>query len=136
MRDEPSVEDAEAPPPPGTNKIEITVGGHTVAIESSAPLNLVADYAMALWDRTADEAKQLPFGFDATGGQFERAEPYIEPSGMERWEETDERAVDGQSAKDGTTRRLVIEDPARHHRPGLGSVPMDRGWAPVPGTRH
>lgn len=130
MGDNPEVEAAEAPPPPGTNKVEITVGGHTVVIESVDPLADVVGYAMGVYDATRDAAKKIPLGFDITGGQFERAEPFVEP-GSGIWEDEDARGLGRQSAQDGTTRRLVVQDPPGHHRARLRPMPVDRTWAPV-----
>ncbi len=92
-----------APPPPGTNKVEITVAGHTVLVESADPLVDVVGYAMGIFEQTAAAARRIPIGFDIAGGQFERAEPYLEPTGVERWEEEGERSCRG-----GATRRLDI----------------------------
>ncbi len=136
MGDNLDAEAAEAPPPPGTNKVEITIGGHTVIVESADSLDNVVGWALAIHDHTRDAAKKLQFGFDATGGQFERAEPYIEPSGMEGWEDERARRLDRFSAQDGTTRRLVVPDPPGHHRARLGPVPVDRARATVRGPGH
>lgn len=134
--DSEDIEEADtAPPPPGTNKVEITVAGHTVVIESADPLADVVGYAMTIFEETAGTATRIPVGFDAGGGQFERAEPYVEPSGMERWEDDDVRRMDRLQrlgAKDGTTRRLANPDQAGGHRTRLRPVQMDRGRAAVP----
>jgi len=129
------IEEADsAPPPPGTNKVEITVGGHTVAIESADPLADVVGYVMGLFEQTSEPARRIPFGFDNTGGQFERAEPYVEPSGMESWEDDDARRLDRNQRhgpQDGTTRRLGVPDPAGHHRARLWPMPVDREQRPL-----
>jgi hypothetical protein len=130
MGDNLEVEAAEAPPPPGTNKVEITIGGHTVIVESANSLDDVVGWALAIHDHTRDAAKKIPFGFDVSGGQFERAEPYIEP-GLDRWEDENARRLGRQSAQSGTTRRLAVPDPPGHHRARLSPVQMDRGRAPV-----
>lgn len=87
MGDDLETEAAQAPPPPGANRVEITVGGHAIVVESPDPLTDVVGYALSLFEQTADQAKKLPFGFDATGGQFERAERYVETSGLATWED-------------------------------------------------
>jgi hypothetical protein len=129
------LEEAEsAPPPPGTNKVEITVGGHTIVVESAEPLAEVAGYAIGLFGQTSEPAKQIPFGFDVTGGQFERAEPYVEP-GKERWGDEDARGLGRHQrnyAQDGTTRRLAIPNPPGHHRARLRPMPVDREQRPLP----
>lgn len=102
MGDNLEVEAVEAPPPPGTNKVEITVGGHSVVVESADPLVDVAGYALGMFEQTRDDAKKLPFGFDVAGGQFQHAEPYAEPGGMEGWEDARARS------RDGATRRLDL----------------------------
>lgn len=126
--------DATAPPPPGTNKVEITVGGHTIVVESTDPLADVVGYALGIYDQTKDAAKKIPFGFDATGGQFERAEVYVEPTGWEG--DGDARGLGRFESQDGTTRRLGVPDPPGHHRARLRPMPMDRGRQEVPGARH
>lgn len=108
MGDNLDAEAPEAPPPPGTNKVEINVGGHAVTVESTNPLDDVVSWALAIYDHTRDAAKRIPFGFDVTGGSFERAEPYIEPGSAESWEDERARRMDWQSAQDGRTRRLDI----------------------------
>lgn len=102
MGDNLEVEAVEAPPPPGTNKVEIAIGGHSVLVESADPLADVVGYALGIYEQTRDAAKKTPLGFDVTGGQFERAEPYVEPSGMEGWEEEHAQRL----CRDGSTRRL------------------------------
>jgi hypothetical protein len=126
----------EAPPPPGTNKVEITVGQHTILVESGEPLIDVVGYALDLHQRTAEPAKQLPFGFDTTGGQFERAEPYVEPGTGEGWEDDHARGMDRQPTQIAATRRLVLYDPPGHHRSRLRPMQVDRGRAQVPGARY
>lgn len=135
MGDNLEVEAVEAPPPPGTNKVEITVGGHSVVVESTDPLVDVAGYALGMFEQTRDDAKKLPFGFDVAGGQFEHAEPYAEPSGMETWEDGHARGLGRQPAQERATRRLVLEDPPGDYRARLRPLPVDRGRPPVPGTR-
>lgn len=135
MGDNLDAEAAEAPPPPGTNKVEITIGGHTVIVESADSLDNVVGWALAIHDHTSDAAKKIPFGFDVSGGQFERAEPYVEP-GLDRWEGEDARRVDWKPAQDGTTRRLGVPDPPGHHRARLGPVQMDRARAQVRGPGY
>lgn len=125
----------DAPPPPGTNKVEIVVGGHSVTVESSEPLADVVGYALGIYDQTKDAAKRIPLGFDVTGGQFERAEVYVD-SGGQSWGDDDARRMGRQPAQDGTTRHLAVGDPPGHHRTRLGPLQMDRGRAPVPGTGH
>jgi hypothetical protein len=129
------IEEADsAPPPPGTNKVEITVAGHTVAIESADPLADVVGYAMGLFEQTSEPAERIPFGFDNAGGQFERAEPYVEPSGMESWEDGNARRLgrhQRHGSQDGTTRRLGIPDPAGNHRTRLRTMPMDPEQRPL-----
>jgi len=147
---------AEAPPPPGTNKVEITVGGHSVSVESAEPLAAVVEHVMRIYQLTRDAAKTLPFGFDATGGQFERAEPYLEPSSMQRWDDEGtqrlttrdgrtrnlggrdevERRLGRVEPEERTTCRLGIADPPGHHRARLGEVSVDRGRAPVRREGH
>lgn len=129
------VEEADSTPPPPGTKVHITVGGHTIEIESPEPLDVVADCAMRLFRQTSEPAKRIPFGFDATGGQFERAEPYREPSGMEQWGDEDARRLGRHQrnyAQDGTTRRLGIPDPPGHHRSRLRTMPVDREQRPMP----
>lgn len=74
--------DPEAPPSPAPNKVEIHVAGHVIVVESTDPLADVVGYALGLHQQTAHSARHIPIGFDATGGQFERAEPYIEPGSV------------------------------------------------------
>jgi hypothetical protein len=126
----------EAPPPPGPTKVEITVGGHTIIIESAEPLADVVGYAYELHQRTSDAAKKIPMGFDVGGGQFERAEPYVEPSSMQSWEDERARPVGRLESQDGTTKRLVVDHPPGDHRARLRPVQVDRGRAAVPRTRH
>lgn len=127
---------APAPLPPGTNRVEITVGGRTVSVESAAPLEDVVGYALGIFEQTDDAAKKIPFGFDVSGGLFERAEHYIEPSSMQSWEDDHARGLDRKPSQDGATRRLGVPDPAGHHRTRLQPLPVDRGRAPVRGPRH
>lgn len=87
MGDNLDVEATEAPPAPGTNEVEITVGGRSVIVKSADPLADVVGYALSLYEQTEQDAKKIRFGFDVTAGQFERADPYVEPSGMETWED-------------------------------------------------
>lgn len=136
MGDDLQAQAAEAPPPPGTNRIEITVGGHSVTIESTEPLADVIGYALNVYEQTQGPARNIPLGFDTTGGQFERAEPYLEPSGMQSWEDEHARRLDRKPTEVATTRRLEFPDPAGHHRSRLGPVQMDRGRAPVPRAGH
>jgi hypothetical protein len=130
------IEEADsAPPPPGTNKVEITVAGHTVAIESADPLADVVGYAMGLFEQTGQAAKNIPFGFGAAGGQFERTEPYAEPSGMESWEGDDARRLgryQRHGPQDGAACRLGVPDPPGHHRARFRPVPLDREQRPLP----
>jgi hypothetical protein len=123
-------------PPPGTNKVELTVGGHSITVESGDPLADVTAYALLLYDRTKDAAKKIPFGFDVAGGQFERAEPYVEPGSAEGWEDGHGGRMGRQPAQDGTTRRLGVPDPAGHHRTRLGPLPVDRGRQTLPGEGY
>ncbi len=126
----------DAPPPPGTSKVEITVGGHTVVVESAEPLSEVVGYALGIYDQTKDAAKRLPFGFDVSGGQFERAEPYLEPSGAAGWEDEHAGRLDRKPAQDGTTRRLVVGHPPGDHRTRLRPLPVDPGRQTMPGPRY
>ena len=127
-------EEAEsAPPPPGTNKVEITIAGHTIVVESSESLRDVVDYAYTLYEATAERAKGIPLGFATGIAQVERAEAYVEP-GRESWEDDDARRLDRQQrlpAKDGTTRRLGIADPTGGHRARLRPMPLDREQRPL-----
>jgi hypothetical protein len=136
MGDDLETEAAEAPPPPGPNRVEITVGGHAIVVESPDPLADVVGYALSLFEQTAEPAKKLPFGFDVTGGQFERAAPYVEPSGMQSWGDDRAGRMGRQPAQERTTRRLGVPDPPGHHRARLGSVQVDRARAPLSGPRH
>jgi hypothetical protein len=129
-------ENLEAPPPPGANKVEITVGGHTVCVESADPLADVVGWALTIYDHTRDAARKIPLGFDVTGGQFERAEPYVEPGSAAGWEDERARRLDWKPAQDGTTRRLGVADPPGHHRARLRPLQMDRGRAPVRRDGH
>jgi len=132
MGDNLETEADPASPPPGTsNKVEITVGGHSVSVESADPLVDVVGYALGIYDQTAAATRYMPMGFDVTGGSFERAEPYVEPV-LERWEADDAGRVERQSAQDGTTRRLVLTDPPGHHRARLRPMPVDREQRPLP----
>lgn len=71
------------------SRVNIEVGGHSVSVEAQGSLNYVSSVALDLFRNTADDAKKLPFGFDATNGEFERAEPIREPGSLEpdEWEE-------------------------------------------------
>lgn len=132
MGDNLETEADPAAPPPGTNKVEITVGGHTVTVESATDsLDDVVGYALGIYDQTAAATKYVPMGFDVSGGVFERAAPYVE-SPLGRWEADDAGRVEGQSAQDGTTRRLVFKDPPGHHRARLRPMPVDREQRPLP----
>lgn len=114
-----------APPPPGTNKVEITVAGHSVTIESTDPLAAVADCALDIFQRTAGYAKRIPIGFDVAGGQFERADPYREPRGLEGWEDDDARGLGRQQAQGGATRRLGLDGTPGGHRTRLRPLQVD-----------
>lgn len=132
-------EEADSPPPPpGTNKVEITVGGHCVVVESAEALADVVGYALGIYEQTTDAAKRIPMGFDVASGQFERAEPYREPTGLEGWEDDDARRM-GRHQRNhpeaGSTRRLGVADPTGGHRTRLRPMPLDRGRAPVPRAR-
>lgn len=132
MGDNLETEADPASPPPGTNKVEITVGGHCVSVESATnSLDDVVGYALGIYDQTAAATKYVPMGFDVTGGSFERADPYTEAP-LGRWEADDAGRVEGQSAQDGTTRRLVFQNPPGHHRARLRPMPMDREQRPLP----
>lgn len=134
------LEEAEStPPPPGTNKVEIAVGGRTVVVESADPLADVVGYALSIFEQTAEPARQIPLGFDTTAGQFERAEPYAEPSGLEQWGNEDARRLgrhERHSSQDGFTRRLGVADPTGGHRTRLRPMPVGRGRAAVPAPRN
>jgi hypothetical protein len=112
-------EEAEtAPPPPGTNRVEITMAAHTV-IESADPLADVVGYAMGILEQTREYAKRIPLGFDVGVAQVERAAPYREPSTLEGWEDDHGR----KPARDGGTKRLIPGDyrsrlrlDGQHHR--------------------
>lgn len=56
-------------------------------VESADPLADVVGYALGLHEQTAAGARQLPMGFAAAGGQFERAEPYAEPGSYDSGED-------------------------------------------------
>jgi hypothetical protein len=124
-----------APPPPGTNKVEITVAGHTVVVESTEPLEDVVGWAMGIFEQTADAARRSPLGFDVGVAHVERAEPYREPSPLESWEADDARRLDRHkrhAAPLATTRRLVLGDTPGGHRTRLWPVPVDREQRPLP----
>src|SRR5215207_7798490 len=125
MGDNPEHEADPAPPPPGTNKVEITVGGHAVLIESAEPLADVVGYALGVYDKTLAAARCIPMGFDVSGGSFERAEPYVEP-GEQRWEDDVARRMAGQPQTRAATRRLVHPDTPGGNRTRLRQVPVDR----------
>lgn len=89
------IEEAESPPPPpGTNKVEITVAGHTVIIESPEALSEVIGYTMGIYEQTRDAATRIPFGFDTGAGHHERAEPYTEADNLQGWEDDNARRVE------------------------------------------
>lgn len=121
-----------APPPPGLNKVEITVAGHTVIVESADPLADVIGYALGAYEQTRLEAKAIPFGFDIGIAQVERAPDW---SGhRQEWEPDDAWRVDRQQrqpAQDGSTRRLGLADTPGGHRARLRPVPMDRKQRPL-----
>lgn len=72
---------SDEPRPP--TKVDITVAGHTVIVESAEPLDVVAAKALELFRATEDAARRIPVGFAATGGTAERAEPeYSEVAGV------------------------------------------------------
>lgn len=136
MGDNPEItEEADlAPPPPGLNKIEITVAGHSVVIESADPLADVIGYALGVYEQTRLEARRIPLGFDVGVAQVERAPAYVDPR-QESWEDEDARRLDRhqrQPAKDGTTRRLGVADPTGGHRTRFRPVPLDREQRPLP----
>jgi hypothetical protein len=126
---------ADAPPAPGTNRVEITVGGHHIAIESPESLSEVIGYAYGLYEQTREAARKIPLGFDVTGGQFERAEPYAEPLEQD-WGPDQTLRMELGSARDGNTQRIPLDDPPGLHRAGPGRVPMVPGRAAVPRKRH
>lgn len=66
-------EDEPAEPTPIT-EVEITVAGHTISVKAPAPMADVAEQALRLYRQTALSARNIPFGFDATGGQVELRE--------------------------------------------------------------
>lgn len=134
MSDELAGQPAEAPPPPGISKVEITIGGHTISVESPEPLSDVAGYAFGLYEQTKEAAKKIPLGFDISGGLFERAEPYVEPTNTQ--EADCGGGLGRQQSQDGTTRRLVFGDPAGRHRARLAPLPMVPGRAAVPRPRN
>jgi hypothetical protein len=51
------------------------VAGHTVIVESPDPLDVVAGKALELFRATEANARRIPTGFAASGGQAERASP-------------------------------------------------------------
>lgn len=135
MGDNPEItEEADlAPPPPGLNKVEITVAGHTVLIESGDPLEDVVGYALGVYEQTRLEAKRIPLGFDVGVAQVERAPAYVDPR-QEQWEDDDARRLDRQqrhAAQDGTTRRLGVPDSPGGHRARLTPMPVDREQRPL-----
>jgi hypothetical protein len=136
MGDNLEVDEAEpAPPPPGTNKVEITVAGHTIVVESADSLADVAGYAYSLHEATAGSAQRIPIGFDAVGAHLERAEPYVEPSGLEGWEDDHVRRMDWQQRERpalSVTRRLVHPDTPGGDRTRLWPMPLDREQRPLP----
>lgn len=77
----------DEPKPP--TKIDLTVAGHTVIVESAEPLDVVAAKALELFRETAEYARRSPAGFAASGGQFERAQPT--PGQDPDWEPADRR---------------------------------------------
>jgi hypothetical protein len=133
MGDNLETEADPASPPPGTtsNKVEITVGGHSVSVESADPLVDVVGYALGIYDQTAAATRYVPMGFDVTGGSFERAEPYAEPT-LERWEADDAGRMAGQQTPGSTTRRLVHPDTPGGNRTRLRPMPVDREQRPLP----
>lgn len=131
MGDNLETEAGPASPPPGTNKVEIAVGGHSVIVESADPLDDVVGYALGIYEQTAAGARYMPMGFDATGGSYERAEPYFEPA-QGRWEDDGGGRMDRQPEALSTTRRLVFPDPPGHHRARLRPMPVDREQRPLP----
>ncbi len=137
----PSSEELEEPesppPPPGANKVELTVAGHTVVVESSDPLADVVGYALGLFEQTSGPARHDPMGFTATGGQFERADDYVEPYYTSPYEGEDSHAgrVDGHQRDQppGTaSRRLGIDDPPGGHRTRLWQMSVDPEQRPLP----
>jgi hypothetical protein len=73
VSDEPAV---EAPPP--TSKVEITVAGHTVAVEGPEQTEHLAALALRLYRETADDARLMPMGFSAQPADLQIA-PSWEP---------------------------------------------------------
>ncbi len=124
------------PPPPGANKVEITVAGHTVVVESADPLADVVGYATSIFESTRWAAERIPVGFDVTGGQFERAEPYRDPSSSSPYEEDDDaRRMDRHQRDPQTfsaTRRLANPDTPGGYRARWRPVPMDPEQHPLP----
>lgn len=57
-------------------KVEITIAGHSVAVEADEPAADLAALAQALLERTAVYAARTPVGFSTVSAQVERAEPY------------------------------------------------------------
>jgi hypothetical protein len=120
-----------ASPPPGPNKVEITVAGHTVNIESFDPLTDVIEYAVRIFEITAASAKHVPLGFDTSVAHIERAGPYVEPGGAYSGGDDNAGRLGGQQSQSGTTRRLVLPDSPGNHRARLRPVPVDREQRPL-----
>lgn len=62
----------EEPPAERRNKIDITVAGHVVVVDSDASLAEVEATAMRLFEWSADYAKRAPFGFAIPPPNVER----------------------------------------------------------------
>jgi hypothetical protein len=76
-------------PEPTPTKVEITVAGHTVTVESVASIEQVSAAALDLYRKTKLAAKKIPFGFDLGAAQVERVEQPDYSGHLERWQEED-----------------------------------------------
>ncbi|MFY1658563.1 hypothetical protein [Micromonospora sp. WMMD1274] len=59
------------PDPPASVKVDITVAGHTVIVEATETLDVVAAKALDLFRQTTDEARRSPTGFTAPPAHVE-----------------------------------------------------------------
>ncbi len=58
---------------PTPAKVDITVAGHTVIVEASEPLDVVAAKALDLFEKTAGYARRSPVGFAAGFANVDRS---------------------------------------------------------------
>lgn len=59
---------------PAVSEVEITVAGHTITVKAAVSLDDAAKVAYDLYKKTRLAATKIPFGFDTSAAQIEKAE--------------------------------------------------------------